>query len=64
MNLETGRVEITCQNHGFAIAEDRLPAELEVPHRTGAEEPADVVGEVGALLPALVVRPRRVRDPL
>ena len=25
-NLETGRVEITSQNHGFAVAEDDLPA--------------------------------------
>jgi len=33
MNLETGRVEITSQNHGFAVAEDTLPAELEVTHR-------------------------------
>ena len=29
----TGKVEITCQNHGFAVAEDDLPAELEVTHR-------------------------------
>jgi carbamoyl-phosphate synthase small subunit len=33
MNLDTGRVEITCQNHGFAVAEDSLPADLEVTHR-------------------------------
>jgi carbamoyl-phosphate synthase small subunit len=33
MNLATGRVEITCQNHGFAVAEDTLPPELEVTHR-------------------------------
>jgi carbamoyl-phosphate synthase small subunit len=33
MNLDTGRVEITCQNHGFAVAEDTLPPELEVTHR-------------------------------
>jgi carbamoyl-phosphate synthase small subunit len=33
MNLDTGRVEITSQNHGFAVAEDSLPAELEVTHR-------------------------------
>jgi carbamoyl-phosphate synthase small subunit len=32
-NLETGRVEITSQNHGFAVAEDTLPADLEVTHR-------------------------------
>jgi carbamoyl-phosphate synthase small subunit len=33
LNLETGRVEITSQNHGFAVAEDTLPPELEVTHR-------------------------------
>jgi carbamoyl-phosphate synthase small subunit len=33
MNLDTGRVEITCQNHGFAVAEDSLPEDLEVTHR-------------------------------
>ncbi|MEX0677074.1 MAG: glutamine-hydrolyzing carbamoyl-phosphate synthase small subunit [Pirellulales bacterium] len=32
-NLETGRVEITAQNHGFAVAEENLPACLEVTHR-------------------------------
>jgi carbamoyl-phosphate synthase small subunit len=32
-NLDTGRVEITSQNHGFAVAEDSLPAELEITHR-------------------------------
>jgi carbamoyl-phosphate synthase small subunit len=33
MNHETGRVEITSQNHGFAVDESNLPAELEVTHR-------------------------------
>jgi carbamoyl-phosphate synthase small subunit len=32
-NLQTGRVEITSQNHGFAVVEDDLPAALEVTHR-------------------------------
>jgi carbamoyl-phosphate synthase small subunit len=32
MNKQTGRVEITTQNHGFAIAPDSLPDELEVTH--------------------------------
>jgi len=31
-NMESGRVEITCQNHGFAVAEDTLPDALEVTH--------------------------------
>ena len=33
MHLATGRVEITSQNHGFAVDEATLPAELEVTHR-------------------------------
>jgi carbamoyl-phosphate synthase small subunit len=33
-NLETGAVEITSQNHGFAVAEDSLPRVLEVTHRS------------------------------
>jgi carbamoyl-phosphate synthase small subunit len=32
-NLQTGRVEITSQNHGFAVSEEDLPACLEVTHR-------------------------------
>jgi len=31
-NLETGAVEITSQNHGFAVEADSLPAHLEVTH--------------------------------
>lgn len=33
MNLQSGEVEITSQNHGFAVDEATLPAELEVTHR-------------------------------
>jgi carbamoyl-phosphate synthase small subunit len=32
--LGTGLVEITSQNHGFAVDEDSLPADLEVTHRS------------------------------
>jgi carbamoyl-phosphate synthase small subunit len=32
LHHETGRVEITCQNHGFAVAPDPLPHDLEVTH--------------------------------
>ena len=32
-NLQQNRVEITSQNHGFAVDEDSLPAELEITHR-------------------------------
>ncbi len=33
MDLSTGKVEITSQNHGFAVDEATLPAVLEVTHR-------------------------------
>ena len=33
-NLDTGAVEITSQNHGFAVAEDSLPNHLRVTHRS------------------------------
>ena len=33
MNQESGRVEITSQNHGFAVDEKSLPVELEITHR-------------------------------
>lgn len=32
MNHGTGRVEITCQNHGFAVEAESLPGDLEVTH--------------------------------
>jgi len=33
LNLETGLVEITAQNHGFAVADEGLPDSLVVTHR-------------------------------
>jgi carbamoyl-phosphate synthase small subunit len=33
LNQQTGAVEITSQNHGFAVDEATLPADLEVTHR-------------------------------
>lgn len=32
LNLETGRVEITAQNHGFAVDPDTLPPEVRITH--------------------------------
>ena len=31
-DLLTGKVEITCQNHGFAVDKDTVPADLEITH--------------------------------
>jgi carbamoyl-phosphate synthase small subunit len=33
-DLTTGKVEITSQNHGFAIADAGLPADIEITHRS------------------------------
>jgi carbamoyl-phosphate synthase small subunit len=33
LNCETGKVEITAQNHGFAVREDTLPQTLIITHR-------------------------------
>jgi carbamoyl-phosphate synthase small subunit len=33
LDLENGRIEITSQNHGFAVADEGLPGCLEVTHR-------------------------------
>ena len=33
LNMLNGKVEITSQNHGFAVEETTLPAELEITHR-------------------------------
>ncbi|MCA9174935.1 MAG: glutamine-hydrolyzing carbamoyl-phosphate synthase small subunit [Planctomycetales bacterium] len=33
LDLDTGKVEITAQNHGFAVEEETLPPELEITHR-------------------------------
>jgi carbamoyl-phosphate synthase small subunit len=33
LNLDNGRVEITTQNHGFAVEEETMPDHLEVTHR-------------------------------
>jgi carbamoyl-phosphate synthase small subunit len=33
LDLTTGKVEITTQNHGFAVEEESLPADLEITHR-------------------------------
>jgi len=33
LNLDSGRVEITAQNHGFAVQEETLPEHLEITHR-------------------------------
>lgn len=33
LNTDNGRIEITCQNHGFAVDEATLPSSLRITHR-------------------------------
>ncbi len=33
LNTDSGRIEITCQNHGFAVDEETLPSTLRITHR-------------------------------
>jgi carbamoyl-phosphate synthase small subunit len=33
-NISDSSVEITSQNHGFAVDEDSLPSDLEITHRS------------------------------
>ena len=33
LNMDSGRIEITCQNHGFAVDEETLPSTLRITHR-------------------------------
>ena len=54
MNLATGRVEITSQNHGFAVSEENLPPELEVTHRNLNDQTIEGVRHRG--LPAFSVQ--------
>lgn len=54
LNCKTGRVEITSQNHGFAIDEDSLPDCLEVSHRHLNDH--TVAGVVHKTLPAMSVQ--------
>lgn len=42
-NLKSGRVEITSQNHGFAVREESLPPELVVTHRSLNDETVEGV---------------------
>jgi len=54
MDCKTGRVEITSQNHGFAIDEDSLPECLEVSHRHLNDD--TVAGIQHKTLPAMSVQ--------
>ena len=59
--LATGRVSITAQNHGYAVADDGLPAALEVTHRNLNDE--TIEGLRCAELPALTIQHHSEASP-
>jgi carbamoyl-phosphate synthase small subunit len=54
LNVQTGRVEITSQNHGFAVEEESLPPELEITHRNLNDD--TIAGVRHRTLPAFSVQ--------
>ncbi len=54
LHCPTGRVEITSQNHGFAVAEDSLPDCLEITHRNLNDQ--TIAGVRHRTLPAFSVQ--------
>lgn len=54
LNLDTGKVEITSQNHGFAVDEESLPSALRVTHRNLNDN--TVAGVAHASAPAFSVQ--------
>ena len=53
-DLKTGRVEITSQNHGFAVTDENLPSSLEVTHRNLNDQ--TIEGVLHRELPAFSVQ--------
>ena len=54
LNVLSGKVEITTQNHGFAVAEPSLPVELEITHRNLSDN--TIAGLRHRTLPAFSVQ--------
>ena len=53
-DLKSERVEITAQNHGFAVKEETLPPELEITHRNLNDQ--TIAGLRHRVLPAFSVQ--------
>ena len=54
LNLDTGKVEITSQNHGFAVEEASLPTHLRITHRNLNDQ--TIAGVCHTQLPAFSVQ--------
>ena len=63
MDLETGKVEITSQNHGFAVDEATLPADLVVTHRNLNDGTIEGVRHVSARAASVQYHPEAAAGP-
>ena len=63
MDLETGKVEITAQNHGFAVDEATLPADLVVTHRNLNDGTIEGVRHASAKAASVQYHPEAAAGP-
>ena len=63
MDLETGKVEITSQNHGFAVDEATLPPELIVTHRNLNDGTIEGVRHITAQAASVQYHPEAAAGP-
>ncbi|RLT12780.1 MAG: carbamoyl-phosphate synthase small subunit [Planctomycetota bacterium] len=63
LDLNTGKVEITSQNHGFAVDESTLPAELEVTHRNLNDDTIEGLRHRNAVAASVQYHPEAAAGP-
>jgi len=63
LDLETGRVEITSQNHGFAVDESSLPPDLVVTHRNLNDGTVEGLRHVTAAAASVQYHPEAAAGP-
>ena len=63
MDLASGKVEITAQNHGFAVDEATLPAELTVTHRNLNDNTIEGLRHKTALAASVQYHPEAASGP-
>jgi len=63
LDLNTGKVEITSQNHGFAVDEATLPAELEVTHRNLNDDTIEGLRHRSAIAASVQYHPEAAAGP-
>ncbi|OAN53762.1 glutamine-hydrolyzing carbamoyl-phosphate synthase small subunit [Magnetospirillum moscoviense] len=63
-DLETGKVEITSQNHGFVVDESTLPAGIEVTHRSLFDQSVEGIKAVGKPVFSVQYHPEASPGPM